>query len=100
MLDWRQIATEVNSYVEDINVWEEGDRIFSNYQKVVGYILRLTEIRNDLALLEIEGTIEPQLKKLRTLVIDPTIERLEKVANYESRKITAMQIEMDMEGKR
>lgn len=100
MLDWKQLAAEVNSYVEDINVWEEGERIFSNYQKVVGYILRLTEIRNDLALLEIEGDIEPQLKKLRTLVIDPTIERLEKVANYESRKITAMQIELDMEGKR
>ena len=100
MLDWRKLAVEVNATVEDINVWEDGDRIYSNYQKVVGYILRLTEIRNEIALQEIEGDVDPQLKKFRTLVLDPTIERLEKVANYESRKITAKQIELDLEGKR
>lgn len=94
--DWREIATEVNTYVEDINVWEDGERIWSNYQKVTGYILRLQEIRNDIALQEIEGDIDPQLKKLRTLVIDPTIERLEKVASYESRKLTALQLESDL----
>lgn len=99
MLDWRKLAVEVNTYVDDINVWDDGERIFSNYQKVVGYILRLTEIRNDIALLEIEGEADTQLKKFRTLVLDPTIERLEKVANYESRKITARQMEMELERK-
>lgn len=96
MRSWREIATEVNSYVEDINVWEDGERIWSNYQKVAGYILRLQEIRNDIALQEIEGDVDPQLKKLRTLVIDPTIERLEKVASYESRKLTALQMEHEL----
>lgn len=43
--------------------------------------------------------IDPALKKLRTLVIDPTIERLEKVANYESRKLTALQMEQELERK-
>jgi len=97
MRSWQEIATEVNSYIEDINVWEDGERIWSNYQKVTGYILRLQEIRNDIALLEIEGVADAQLKKLRTLVIDPTIERLEKVASYESRKLTALQMEQDLQ---
>jgi hypothetical protein len=97
MRSWQEIATEVNTYIEDINVWEDGERIWSNYQKVTGYILRLQEIRNDIALQEIEGTADAQLKKLRTLVIDPTIERLEKVASYESRKLTALQMEQDLQ---
>lgn len=91
---------EVKSYIDDINVWDDGERIFSNYQKVTGYILRLTEIRNELAMGEITGTITPELKKFRTLVLDPTLEQLKDVARYESRKLTARQMEFEMEGKR
>ena len=97
MLNWKDLATEVESYIDDINVWEDGERIFSNYQKVTGYILRLTEIRNQIATLEIAGEAPTELKKFRTLILDPTIERLEKVANYESRKITAKQMEFDLQ---
>ena len=99
MLDWRKLATELNSYVDDVNVWEDGERVYSNYQKVVGYTLRLTEMRNDISLLEIEGIATPELKKFRTQVLDPTIERFDKIANYESRKITAMQVELDLQSK-
>ena len=99
-MDLTELYKEVSSYVEDINVWEDGERIYSNYQKVTGYALRLSEIHNQLALMEIEGEITPQLKKFRTMILDPTIERLEKIGQYESRKITAMQIELSLEGKR
>lgn len=98
-MDVQELYSEVVATLDDINVWEEGERIYTNYQKVTGYVLRLTEIRNELAMQEILGTITPELKKFRTLVLDPTLERLEGVARYESRKITARQIEYDLEGK-
>lgn len=98
-MDVAELYKEVTSYLDDINVWEEGERIYSNYQKVSGYALRLTEIHNQLALMEITGEITPELKKFRTMILDKTIERLEDLARYESRKITAMQIELNIEGK-
>lgn len=100
-MDLQELYREVSSCIDDINVWEEGERIYSNYQKVTGYALRLTEIHNQLALLEITGAITPELKKFRTLILDKTIERLEEIARYESRKISAMQLEINLniEGK-
>lgn len=97
-MDINQLYREVSSYVEEINVWEDGDRIYSNYQKVVGYALRLTEMHNEIAMMEIEGIVTPEIKKFRTMILDPTIERFEKIAQYESRKITAMQVELNIEG--
>ncbi|SRR6187431_2754767 len=99
MQDWEEYYREVQSYIDDINVWEDGERVYSNYQKVTGLALRLTEIRNGIAWLEISGKVTPEMKKFRTMILDPTIERFEKIANYESRKITAMQVELDLQSK-
>ena len=98
-MDLQELFKEVSSYIDDINVWEEGERIYSNYQKVTGYALRLTEIHNQLAFMEIQGNVTPELKKFRTMILDKTIERLEEIARYESRKISAMQLELNIEGK-
>ena len=99
MLNWQELAKEVEEAIDDIDVWEEGPRVYSNYQKVTGYILRFTEIRNQIAALEIAGEATAELKKFRTLILDPTIERFEKVANYESRKLTALQLEHELQGR-
>src|SRR5688572_28590862 len=91
-MDLADLYREVQSCLDDIDVWQEGERLYSNYQKVTGYLLRLSEIHNQLSLLEITGQPDQQLKKFRTMILDPTIERLEKIGQYESRKITAMQV--------
>jgi len=88
---------EVNTYLKQIKVDIDGEHIWSNYQNVVAIILRLQEIHNELALLEIAGTVTPEAKKFRTMIIDPTIERLEKVASFESRKMTGKSIEAQLE---
>lgn len=98
-MDLTELYKEVTAYLDDINVWEDGERIYSNYQKVTGYALRLTEIHNQIALAEITNSVTPELKKFRTMILDPTLDRLEKIASYESRKITAMQVELNLEGK-
>jgi hypothetical protein len=54
-------------------------------------------MHNELSLAEIAGNATPEAKKFRTMIVDPTIERLEKVASFESRKITGKQIEATLE---
>lgn len=98
-MEIKKLFEEVSTYLDDLNVWEDGDRIYSNYQKVTGYALRLSEIRNEISLMEIMGEATPELKKFRTMILDPTIERFDKVAQFESRKITGIQIEMNLERK-
>lgn len=93
------LAEEVMGYVSDIDVENSGEHIYSNYQKVVGYILRLTEIHNEIALMEITGRADSELRRFRTMIVDPTIERFEKVSAFESRKITALSMEMNLERK-
>lgn len=95
-LDLDALAEEVMGYIDDLKQGIEEDHLYSNYQKVTAYILRLTEIHNQLSLMEIRGVPVAELKKFRTMILDPTIERFEKVASYESRKITARQIEADL----
>jgi hypothetical protein len=96
-MDVDVLVKELMAYLDDVQVEIEGDRIYSNYQKVTAYTLRLQEMHNDIALLEIRGGASPELKKFRTMILDPTIERLEKVAQFESRKITAKQLEANLE---
>jgi hypothetical protein len=91
------LAEEVMGYLREIKVDLDGEHMYSNYQKVTAYCVRLTEIHNEIALMEIQGLADPELKKFRTMVLDPTIERLEKVAAFESRKITAKGIEASLE---
>ena len=98
MLDLATLAEEVMGYVSDISeaMDQEGAHIYTNYQKVVAYSLRLTEIRNQIALLEITGNADNELRRFRTMIIDPTIEEFKKIQSYESRKITAMQLEYNL----
>lgn len=96
-MDVDVLFKEVMAYIDDIQVDEEGDRIYSNYQKVTAFCLRLSEIHNEIALLEIKGQASMELKKFRTMILDPTIDRFEKVAAYESRKITAKALEANLE---
>jgi hypothetical protein len=92
-----QLADEVIELLKSIDLENEGPTMIYNYQKVAAKGLRLSEMHNDIALMEIYGTASNELKRLRTMVIDPTIERIDKIAAYESRKITAKGIERDLE---
>lgn len=93
----QELNDEVMGYLNEIKVDLEGEHLYSNYQKVTAYCVRLTEIRNEIALMEIQGVADPELKKFRTMILDPTIDRFEKVAMFESRKITARGIEANLE---
>jgi hypothetical protein len=99
-VDIKTLYDEVQSYIDDIDPYTAGERLYSNYQKIAAYALRMTEIRNELVLMEIAGTSTPEIKKFRTMILDPTIERFDELARYESRKITAVGYEMSLEGKR
>jgi hypothetical protein len=59
--------------------------------------VRLIEIHNQLAWREITGEGDQAEKKFRTMIVDKTIEALEKVASYESRKLTAKKMEMELD---
>jgi hypothetical protein len=97
MLDLEALISEVTDYLESINVGEDGEHLHTNYQEVVAITVRLQQIHNDIVREEIYGNADAALKKFRTALLDPTIERLDKVAAFESRKITSRQIEFEME---
>lgn len=88
---------EIEGLLKEIDIDEDGGHLWDNYQRVTAVTIRLSEMHNEISYMEIMGTDWPEIKKLRTLVIDPTIDRLEKVAAFESRKITAKQMEFEME---
>ena len=88
---------EIMDYLDSINVGEDGEHLHSNYQEVVAISMRLQQIHNDIAAMEIRGTADAALKKLRTMIVDPTLDSLNKLAAFESRKITSKQIEWQME---
>jgi len=90
-------ANEVTELIQTITVGAEGEHIWDNYERVTAVALRLGEMHNEISEMEIFGRDWPEIKKFRTLVIDPTIERLDKVAAFESRKITGKQLERDLE---
>jgi len=93
------LREEIDEYVKFIEVGEDGEHLWSNYQRVTSILMRLQQIHNDLAYLEITSDADTQLRKFRTMIIDPTIERLEKLAQFESRKLTATQLEWEMSKK-
>ena len=88
---------EVNEYVLGIEAGDEGEHVWDNYQRVASILMRLQQLHNDLAYDEVMGTKDEKLKKFRTLILDPTIDRFDKLAAFESRKITgkAMEIQRD-----
>lgn len=83
--------------LESIDLDNPDPSIVSTFKQVTGYLIRCQEIHNQIAMEEIYNRASPELKKFRTMVLDPTIERFEKVANFESRKITAMQVELQLD---
>ncbi len=88
---------EITKYYRELDVSIDGPHIWDNYQKVVAIMLRVGEIRQELAWSEVQGTHTPESKKFRTMIVDPFIDRLHEVATFESRKITARNIEAQME---
>lgn len=88
---------EVSGYLESLDVDQDGEHLWTNYQEVTAILIRLSQIKNEISFLELQGKAAPPIKKFRTAILEPVIERFEKVAIYESRKITARQIEYDME---
>src|SRR5690349_11150021 len=98
-MDIAVLYEEVSEYLNNLDVDHDGEHLWSNYQEVSGILVRLTQIKNDIAFLELQGKASPQAKKFRTTILDPIIERFEKVAMFESRKITAKHAEWEMERK-
>ena len=96
-MDVDSLIEEITTYIESIDVGQDGEHLWDNYQEITAISLRLQEIRNQVAAQEITGKASPELKKFRTMLLDPTIDRLDKLAQFESRKITARQIEFEME---
>lgn len=97
MPDIDVLYKEVAKYLAETDVSTDGERLYSNYERATAILLRLQEIRNDLSYLEVTGRATPELKKFRTMILDTTIDRFQEVARYESRKITARAIEMQLE---
>ena len=96
-MDVELLELEVQTYIDNLKGELEGEKLYTNYQRVTAYNLRLTEIHNQIASLEYRGQASPELRKFRTMVLDPTIERFDKIATFESRKLTAKRLEWDME---
>jgi hypothetical protein len=96
-LNITELWDEIEIYLKQVDVHIDGEHVWTNYENVVGIIMRLQEIHNQLALMEIRGEANTEIKKFRTMIVDPTIERLEKVASFESRKITGKALEAQLE---
>lgn len=91
------LQEEIENILLDVKQPVDGGHLWEPYQKVSAYIVRLIEIHNQLSWREINGEGSPQEKKFRTMIVDKTIEALEKVASYESRKLTAKKMEMELD---
>jgi hypothetical protein len=48
-------------------------------------------------MLEYRNEASPELRKFRTMVLDPTTDRFDKVAAFESRKMAAKKMQWEME---
>lgn len=96
-MDIGKVYEEVSGYLDSLDVDQDGEHLWSNYQEVTAILIRLSQIKNEVAFEELTGKATPALKKFRTTILEPIIERFEKVAIYESRKITARQAEWEME---
>lgn len=98
-MDIETLYAEVITLMDSLEAGAAGEHLWTNYQDTVAISMRLQEIHNEIAYKEIVGEASTELKKFRTTIIDPCIERLDKLASFESRKITGMQMEWEMERK-
>jgi len=96
-VDVDDLYIEVSTYLKETDVSIDGDHLYSNYERVTAIMVRLQEIKNDISYLELMGKAGIELKKFRTTILEDTIRTLEKVAAYESRKISAKAIELQLD---
>jgi hypothetical protein len=96
-MDVDELYVEVSTYLRETDVSADGDRLYSNYERVTAIMVRLQEIKNDISYLELMGKAGIELKKFRTTILEDTIRTFEKVAAYESRKISAKAIELQLD---
>lgn len=99
-MDVDELYAEVSKYLEETDPSIDGDRLYSNYERATSIIVRLQSIKNDIAYLEMFGKADATLKKFRTTILEDTIRTFEKVAAYESRKISAKQVEIQLDRER
>lgn len=96
-MELEAFMNELRGYREQLNVDRDGEHLHSNYQEVMAVMWRVSSIREEIAYLELTGGASPNIKKFRTMILDPFIEQLHDMATYESRKITAKSIEAKIE---
>ena len=96
-MDIEKIYDEINEYYHQIENLGEGEHLIDRYKQVVAIMIRVAHIRSQFAYQEVNGASTGPEKKFRTMVLDPFIERLQEIARYESRAITAKEIESKME---
>lgn len=96
-MDIDELYVEISKYLSEVEIEVDGEHLWSNYEKITAILIRLQEIHNELSFLEVAGRASAAEKKFRTAIVDPTIERFERIAMYESRKITAKGIEANLE---
>jgi hypothetical protein len=96
-IDIDALYAEISKYLSESDIEVDGEHMWSNYQKNTAILIRLQQIHNDLSYLEVIGKASADVKKFRTAIVDPTIERFDKISAYESRKITAKNIEAQLD---
>ena len=96
-MDVDELYAEISKYLRDLDIAVDGEHLWSNYETITGILIRLQEIHNDLSYLDVIGKSTVEMRKFRTAIVDPTIERFQQIAAYESRKITAKNIEANLD---
>jgi hypothetical protein len=96
-IDIDALYAEISKYLNDLEIDIDGEHLWSNYERATNILIRLQQIHNDLSYLEVIGKASADVKKFRTAIVDVTIDRFEKIAMYESRKITARGLEIQLD---
>jgi hypothetical protein len=96
-MDVDDLFVEVSTYLKETEVAISGEHLYSNYERATQIMVRLQAIKNDIAYLELHGQASMDLKKFRTTILEDTIRTFEKVAAYESRKISAIKVESELD---
>lgn len=97
-MDLDKLYEEIEGYQKQLDVYQDySEHLYESMQRATAILLRVQEIRRQLAYLELKGTSTAETKKFRTTIVDPFIEVIKDVATYESRKITALAIEQKLE---
>lgn len=96
-MEIEKLFEEIEGYYKEIENLDDGEHLWDSYQRVIAIMMRVSHIRTELAWREVKSSVTTPEKKFRTMILDPFIERLHELATFESRKITAKGIELQME---